>query len=329
MDFGKLSPAELQTAKLTLPCEPEWNKQILSGSPAASPKVYVGCAKWGRTEWVGKIYPEGTKEARFLDHYVEHYNSIELNATHYKTYPPEGIQKWADKAQGRDFLFCPKVPKSISHFSTFVNIDDKTNAFLEGILAFGEHLGPVFLQVSDKFSPKRKESLLNYLESLPKDIQFFLEVRNPDWFVSGGESSNLLKRLNEMNIGYVITDTAGRRDCAHMYLTVSKAFIRFVGNSLDPSDYLRIDDWVNRIKYWLDNGLEELYFFMHMHDEAYSPELSVYLIDKLNEVCGLSLQKPVFISEIEAKTSIKGTTPGKVVASKKTSTAEIDLFSKG
>ncbi len=46
---------------------------------------------------------------------------------------------------------------------------------------------------------------------------------------------------------------------------------------------------------WLENGLKELYFFMHMHDEAYSPELSVYLIDTLNTVCNLSLQKPKFL----------------------------------
>jgi hypothetical protein len=83
-----------------------------------------------------------------------------------------------------------------------------------------------------------------------------------------------------------------------MYLTVPKAFIRFVGNSLDPSDYSRIDDWVQRIKYWLDNGLNELYFFMHMHDETYSPELSSYLIKKLNDECGLSLKEPLFISNL-------------------------------
>jgi uncharacterized protein YecE (DUF72 family) len=81
-----------------------------------------------------------------------------------------------------------------------------------------------------------------------------------------------------------------------MYLTIPKAFIRFVGNSLHPSDYKRIDNWVERIKVWLDNGLKELYFFMHMHDEAYSPELSVYLIDKLNGECGLSLHKPQFVA---------------------------------
>lgn len=298
MDFGKLSADELKKVDLSLPADPEWNKTILRGNKMNNPKIYVGCAKWGRTEWVGKIYPEGTKEAKFLDHYVEHYNSIELNATHYKTYPPSSIQKWADKAVGKDFIFCPKVPQTISHYSSFVDIQDKTNAFLEGIYAFGNHLGPIFLQVSDRFSPKRKDALLKYLGSLPTDLQFFLEVRNPEWFQGKAEIEALLKILKQMNVGYIITDTAGRRDCVHMYLTVPKAFIRFVGNSLDPSDYFRIDSWVERIKYWLDNGLQELYFFMHMHDETYSPELSSYLIQKLNSECGLSLKEPLFISNL-------------------------------
>lgn len=304
MDFGKVSSAELKTVDLCLLDDLEKNRNILKGKRVSSPKIYVGCAKWGRTEWIGKIYPEGTKEAKFLDHYVEHYNSIELNATHYKTYAPSSIKKWADKAEGKDFLFCPKVPQSISHYSSFVNIEDKTDAFLEGIFAFGKHLGPVFLQVSDRFSPKRKENLFNYLENLPTDIQFFLEVRNPEWF-SAEESEKLASNLSKLNVGYIITDTAGRRDCVHMYLTIPKAFIRFVGNSLDPTDYIRIDAWAHRIKYWVDNGLEELYFFMHMHDETYSPELSSYLIQRLNAVCGLSLKEPLFISDLKKETKKK------------------------
>jgi len=105
----------------------------------------------------------------------------------------------------------------------------------------------------------------------------------------------MLDVLKELNMGSVITDTAGRRDCCHMNLSINKAFIRYVGNSLHPTDYTRCDEWVSRIKHWLSKGLEELYFFMHMHDEALSPELTVYLVDKLNNECGLSLEKPKFI----------------------------------
>jgi len=82
-----------------------------------------------------------------------------------------------------------------------------------------------------------------------------------------------------------------------MHLAMPKTFIRDVGNSLHATDFTRIDQWVNRMKYWLDKGIEELYFFMHMHDEATSPELTVYLVDKMNKELGLDLIKPKFITE--------------------------------
>ena len=295
MEFGRVLESELNNINFSLPAEPAFNKQVLKGKRIKNPKVYLGCAKWGRTEWVGKIYPLKTKEKDFLDHYVKHYNSIELNATHYKIYGAAGVARWAAKAGDKDFMFCPKMYQGVTHRGSLFNKEFITTEFLRGIVAFEKHLGPVFVQVSDAFTTKRKEELFNFLRSLPTDMQFFLEVRHPDWFGKEDMRNELFEFLRSINMGIVITDTSGRRDCAHMHLTVPKAFIRYVGNSLHPTDYTRVDEWINRMQYWLDKGLEELYFFMHMHDEAYSPELTVYMVDKLNTACGLSLAKPKFI----------------------------------
>ena len=294
MEFGRLPIGELEKINFKLPAEPAFNKKILKGKPEKNCKVYVGCAKWGRPEWVGKIYPPKTKEKDFLDHYVNHYNSIELNATHYKVYGADGIKKWAEKAGDRNFVFCPKMFQGVTHRGSLKGKDFVLNEFLRGIVAFEKHLGPIFVQVSDLFSPKRKDELFDFLKSLPTDIQFFLEVRHPDWF-KDEMKEELFETLRKIKIGAVITDTAGRRDCAHMYVTLPKVFIRYVGNSLHKSDYTRIDDWVKRIKFYMDNGMKEIYFFMHMHDEATSPELTVYLVEKLNKVCGLDLIKPKFV----------------------------------
>jgi uncharacterized protein YecE (DUF72 family) len=296
MEFGRVKEDELNKIDFSLQQEPAANKLVLKKSKN-KPLVYFGCAKWGRKEWIGKIYPKGTKDAQFLDQYVKHYNSIELNATHYKIYSPAEIAKWAAKAAGKDFKFCPKITNSISHYSGFNNVDFLTTSFLEGVMAFGDNLGPVFLQVSEKYSPKQRDKLYQYLQTLPTDLQFFLEVRHPDWFADKLIRAELFDTLRSLKIGAVITDTAGRRDCAHMELTIPKAFIRYVGNSLHPTDYIRTDAWIERMKYWLENGLKELYFFMHMHDEAFSPELTVYMVDKLNEQCGLELIKPQFVQE--------------------------------
>jgi hypothetical protein len=42
-----------------------------------------------------------------------------------------------------------------------------------------------------------------------------------------------------------------------------------------------------------------------MHEEATSPELTVYLVDKLNKECGLNLIKPKFIDETTVKKNIQ------------------------
>jgi len=297
MEFGRVPDEELNKVDFSLPKEPGENKAILNGKPFPGFKVYVGCAKWGRPEWVGKIYPPKTREKNFLKYYVEHYNSIELNATHYKIIGERGARKWAQIANGKDFKFCPKMFQGVTHRGSLKGKNFLTNEFFRGIAGFEEHLGPVFVQVSETFSPKRKEELFGFLDSLPKNLQFFLEVRHVAWFAKEKESEELFSFLRDHNMGSVITDTAGRRHCAHMRLTIPTAFIRFVGNSLHATDFTRIDNWVQRMKYWLDNGLQELYFFMHMHDEATSPELTLYLIDKMNAVCNLNLIRPKFLNE--------------------------------
>jgi uncharacterized protein YecE (DUF72 family) len=297
MEFGRVPEAELNGIDFGLPAEPAANKAVLPGKKHKQAKLYLGCAKWGRTEWVGKIYPPKTKEKDFLQHYVKHYNSIELNATHYKVYGPAGIAKWAAHAKGSGFKFCPKMYQGVTHRGSLKGKDFITTEFLRGITAFEENLGPCFVQVSDAFSPNRRQELFDFMASLPTDMQFFLEVRHPDWFAKPAIRQELFATLRQLNIGAVITDTAGRRDCAHMELTVPKTFVRYVGNSLHPTDYTRADAWIQRMQHWLDKGMEELYFFMHMHDEAFSPELTVYMVDKLNALGNHNLIKPQFVQQ--------------------------------
>ena len=107
MEFGRVPENELNSIDFSLPGEPAFNKTILKDKPAQTTKVYLGCAKWGREEWVGKIYPPKTKEKDFLQHYVQHYNSIELNATHYRVYGEAGIKKWVEKSSRKRFYVLP------------------------------------------------------------------------------------------------------------------------------------------------------------------------------------------------------------------------------
>jgi uncharacterized radical SAM superfamily protein len=66
MEFGRVTPQELVEVDFTLPPDPELTIKTLKAAKNDQPlQVHVGCAKWGRKEWVGKIYPPKTKEQTF------------------------------------------------------------------------------------------------------------------------------------------------------------------------------------------------------------------------------------------------------------------------
>jgi uncharacterized protein YecE (DUF72 family) len=289
MEFGELPIKELEKIKFKLPADPIENAEVLKKAKAKQQKVYVGCAKWGRKEWLGSLYPKGTKEKDFLGEYGRHYNSIELNATSYKFPSAEQIESWVSKIHTNGFKFCPKAHQGMSFAKTGPNKARLTKDFIDIIRSFGDMLGPVFITIKTSFKEADMPEFLDWLASLPKDIDFFVELRDEMFFADSKFQKKFFDSLIKLKIGSVITDTSGRQDVCHMHLTTPKTFIRFVGNSLHSSDYPRIDNWVTRIKKWLDGGIEEIYFFMHMHDEGRSPELSQYVVDQLNKKCKLKL----------------------------------------
>lgn len=296
MEFGKVTPEELASIDFTLPQDRAETTAVLSRSKRSDhkTKVYVGCAKWGRKDWLGKIYPKGTKEADFLSHYARHFSCIELNATFYRMPTESQAIGWRNKV-GKDFQFCPKFTDQITHLRRLKDVQHLTDRFLEGISGFGENLGPVFLMPHPGMGPKTLDTIEAFVQSLPRDLRLFVELRHTEWFSDPEAFDNVFNMLEKHQAGAVITDASGRRDCVHMRLTTPQAFIRFVGNGLHPTDYTRVDGWVQRIKKWMDEGMGKVYFFMHQHEELHSPELCKYLIGQLNKHCGTDIPEPVFV----------------------------------
>lgn len=295
MEFGKISADALSSVDFSLPADSSANHRILSDHPRTKDvSVFVGCAKWGRKDWIGKIYPKGTKEAEFLPLYARNFNCIELNATFYKIPSLKQVQEWKSKVEN-DFLFIPKISNSISHIHRLKNVDERLEWFLKGIAGFGENLGPVFLMLHPGMGPKSLETIEKFLQRLPEEIRIFVELRHEAWFESPQATEEVFGMLERNGAGAVITDVAGRRDCVHMRLTTKEAFIRFVGNDLHPTDYTRVDAWVQRIRSWMDAGLQRVYFLLHENEEVHSPVIAKYAIEQLNRHCGARLREPVFV----------------------------------
>ncbi|SDJ80403.1 Uncharacterized conserved protein YecE, DUF72 family [Pedobacter sp. ok626] len=309
MDFGKVGANELGAVDFTLPEDGKQTAITLAGAkPVKDPAFYIGCAKWGRKEWLNMIYPPKTKEADFLDEYVKHFNSIELNAVFYSIPNAELIRKWRAKAEenaSNGFLFCPKFSRTISHIKRLKDAEVPTDLYLSSIHEFGQFLGPCFLQLGDNFGPKNFDVLENYIKHLPVDLEVFVELRHEDWFSDPAARAQLFEMLAKYKKGAIITDASGRRDCVHMELTIPEVFIRFVGNGQEhkDSDFARIDDWVVRIKTWLDKGLAKVYFFLHQHDEKDTPILANYTIEQFNKHLGAKVAPIKFLNDPDVLTN--------------------------
>lgn len=286
MKFGSVENP--QDIDFTLPKDHPKTIQVLKANTDSEFNVYVGCAKWNRADLKG-FYPRGTKDE--LEYYSRQFNSIELNATFYRIFPPEQFKKWYDKTPD-NFRFFPKLNQEISHWKRLnEDINPVVDNYLNSAINLKEKLGCIFLQMHSNFAPKDFNRVVSFAESWPKEIPLAIEFRHTDWYNDVSVAEDLYQLLEVNNISNIIVDSAGRRDIIHMRLTNSRAFIRYVGAN-HQSDYNRLDDWIERLKLWKDSGISDINFFVHQNIEKESPLLSAYFIDKLNVELGTQLKIP-------------------------------------
>lgn len=286
MKFGKVdNPAEID---FTLPPDhPETKKLLGTYKKVKKPTLHVGCAKWNRADLKG-FYPRGTKDE--LAYYSTQFNSIELNATFYRIFPAAVFAGWYDKTPA-DFRFFPKVFQGVTHWKRLIDFENYLNEYLLNASNLKEKLEMPFVQMHSNFSPKDIDRLPPFFETIPKDIRIAIEFRHTDWFNDVTVANELYAILEKYKVSNILVDSAGRRDLLHMRMTSPSAFIRYNGANHE-SDYARLDDWIDRLEEWVDQGLQDIYFFVHQNLEKASPLLSAHFIEKANERFGTSLHIP-------------------------------------
>ncbi|WP_114777533.1 DUF72 domain-containing protein [Botryobacter ruber] len=291
MDFGKL--ADISRVDFSLPPDhPDTLRTLAAAKKTGQvPEVYIGLPVWINKAWVGSFYPASMREKDSLLWYGKQFNTIELNSTHYHIPGPDTIERWRYTVP-HGFKFCPKFPQLISHDSALRSAQGLTGTFCEAIAGLEEKLGHSFIQLPPSFGPAQLPDLEAFVQFVPEPVPLAVELRHLDWFTDRVASLELFEVLEKYRVATVLTDVSGRRDVLHMRLTTPVAMVRFVGNGLHPTDYSRIDAWVERLKLWFEAGLQQLYFFVHEPDNITSPELATYLINQLNQTCRLNLKPP-------------------------------------
>jgi uncharacterized protein YecE (DUF72 family) len=287
LEFGRIE--SIEDINWSLPRDSEQSLSFINNLKTQNLfALRFGTPAWAHREWIGKIYPKGTKPAEFLSYYSRQYGSVEFNSSHYRIPTLQQVQKWRSQVPA-NFLFCAKFFQGISHSTHGLQDENLLKTWLRFLESLQENRGPSFLQLPPHFDYQRKAELHTFLKKWPNEFELSLEFRHPSWFQDGQLLPLLAEYLHSRRIGMVITDVAGRRDVLHSTVTSSFAMIRFIGNALHPSDDERLKLWSQKIKKWKQAGLERVFLFIHEPDDILCPEMTNRAVAILNQDLGLKL----------------------------------------
>ena len=257
--------------------------------------LHLGCPIWSFKGWVGNFYPRGTQPADFLREYARRLTIIEGNTTFYAVPSQKTIRDWIEETP-ESFRFCPKIPKAISHEGKLVDDVDKARQFVEVMKGLGRRLGPMFLQLPPRYSPKSFPDLQAFLSLWASDVRLAVEVRHLDWFDSPHDES-LDQLLADYNMARVTIDTRPIRDLAgdeilagSTYESLLEArerkpnvpvapkrtsgflFVRYIGHPDLEINRPFLDEWGSYFSSHLKEGID-VFMFCHSPGNVIAPHL--------------------------------------------------------
>jgi uncharacterized protein YecE (DUF72 family) len=168
--------------------------------------ILLGTSSFTASGWEGSFYPRGMRSADYLAFYAEHFHTVEVDSTFYGSPSARTVRNWAARTPEK-FVFSIKVPQTITHERVLVDCDAELNEFLETMGLLGPKLGPMVFQFPAfdrwKFPTQNHflDVLVPFLDKLPKDKKFAIEIRNRQWL-----DHTFADVLRERGIALVLQD---------------------------------------------------------------------------------------------------------------------------
>jgi uncharacterized protein YecE (DUF72 family) len=129
--------------------------------------------------WRGLLYPEALAQRRWLERYVQVFDTVEMNATFYRLPTPETVERWRETAP-RGFVFAVKGSRYLTHLKRLLDAGQGLRRFYVPVSRFGEKLGPVLWQLPPHLKPDPPR-LDRFLSALSRG-RHAVEFRDPDWY---------------------------------------------------------------------------------------------------------------------------------------------------
>jgi uncharacterized protein YecE (DUF72 family) len=144
-------------------------------------QLFAGTSGFAYAQWKPQFYPADVPAKKFLQHYAQRLNCVEINYTFRHMPSATTLASWVEQT-APGFVFAIKGHMRITHVLRLKNAGEATEVFLRSIdpLRSARRLGPVLFQLPPHLKADVK-LLGDFLSLLPPDLRFAFEFRHDSW----------------------------------------------------------------------------------------------------------------------------------------------------
>lgn len=232
---------------------------------------YLGTMGFSYDDWKGAFYPQELDKRDYLAYYSEFFNAVEMDSTFYGTPREDYVQRWVQTTPDA-FIFCPKMPRQITHELRLKETGEDLATFLQTMRIFREKLGPILIQLPPDFTRAEIDGVRTFLDRLPRDLRFAVEFRHRSWHAK--ETGEMLQARNICWASAEYIHMPQR-----VYVTTDFIFIRWIGrhDTYETKDHERVDRTTS-LRAWLEDiagrqpeGFHTVYGFFNDEYSGFAP----------------------------------------------------------
>jgi uncharacterized protein YecE (DUF72 family) len=180
--------------------------------------LYVGTSGWQYRDWRDAFYPHDLGQGRWLRHYAERFQTVELNNSFYGLPPASTFDRWRDETPA-DFVMAVKASRFLTHLKRLRDPEGPVDLFLERARHLGSKLGPVLLQLPPRFRADAGR-LAGALDRFPGEVRVAVEFRDDSWY-----AGDVRAVLEAHGAALCLADSPQRR--TPEWRTADWGFVRF------------------------------------------------------------------------------------------------------
>jgi uncharacterized protein YecE (DUF72 family) len=235
-------------------------------------KVLIGTSGYSYDDWIGPVYPEGTRKQDFLSLYVREFAAVELNFSYYQQPAARTLERMVTGTPDA-FRFALKAHRSITHEITD-SWDSDVDTFKEGIKPLVEsgRLSAVLAQFPHGFAytPESRTRLARLCERFA-GLPLAVEFRRGEWqreqvFEGLRKRGVALASVDEPDLpGLLRPTTEATGPLGYVRFHGRNAKNWWTGDNASRYDYLysrgELAEWVDRIRTIMEKVPVLLLFF--------------------------------------------------------------------